>query len=608
MATLRQRNQRNRKQTPPTTPSTDSTTATPFVFQPPLPTLWSSHEVSPAQLEASLSDQQAAALYANVLQDFNIHDPTTHSVPRRPYGSSNSFTVPLLSLGGFVALGSSVMRNRKLKGVCGCNCKGRTYFAVNGLLIPILLGAATWAVAAKQNVLTNTAEVVYCCGASVLLPCVWFVVAAWMINYEHQQHLDRLFDYSHAIGMDHVETARHYMESEAQLNPVLQRQQDKGQEWIVQTKVRPYAEADAFYKTAKQCLVTLGQPRVQLLTVHGVNIQAHVEACLNNSIHEISRLKTEGCCDLVGFAAHCHTTSIVKLIETNRFDFVNLHFGFFSSYSNIDNQAAVLAASKAGMGVYCISPSNQGGELHAPSPKLIELCAPLHPLEFGLLYLMTHPGIGDCGTVSCGPTDYTQLDYQLRAIQLLPHAAQLLPPIVDRLRKSARHTLGKEWCNGLAARVSTFTQGNEAMPGALSLSLLMGCHGLWKAFDNKSYLKRMVENLSWPGDWCAGGGLEVLRGKTEESSEMKQFRVALQNTRTTGSGGAPVEEAVSSDRLLAALRELEQQFPAPVANTSWGKKMLGLVLAYGRWWVATASALSGYVPTQEYGSMPKTRN
>ena len=46
-------------------------------------------------------------------------------------------------------------------------------------------------------------------------------------------------------------------------------------------------------------------------------------------------------------------------------------------------------------------------------------------------------------------------------------------------------------------------------------------------------MKRMAGNLAWPGDWCAGGSLEVLRGKGEDSPEVKQFRAAIQ-----GAGGA----------------------------------------------------------------------
>ena len=476
-----------------------------FLFDPPLPTLWSNYESSSSQLLSAIEGEEAKKMYDNVLSSFNIADAHSHEVPRRPYGTRNKdITVPLISLGGFVALGSAVMRNRKLKGPCGCGscCKGMVYFACNGLILPLLCVIMVWIIAATQSS-TNVLFMHYgwiswvvVVVLSLLAPLLWFVVSAWIIGCEHQNHLDGLLDYSYATGIDHIETARHYMESEAQLKPVLARQRKKGHAWMIQTKVRCYDEKDALYNTSIACLKTLGVNDVTLLTVHGVNIKTHVHATLKNSADEVVKLKAEGRTKLVGFAAHCHTTDIIKLINTNKFDYVNLHFGFFSSYTNIDNQSAVLAAREAGLGVYCISPSNQGGELHKPSKKLLELCAPLHPLEFGLLYLMTHKGIGDYGTISCGPTDYKELDYQLRAVKLIPYAQQLLPPIVQRLRLAAREELGKEYCNGLSQRINLYTQGNEKLPGALNISLLMGCHGLWKSFDQKSYLIRMVDNLS----------------------------------------------------------------------------------------------------------------
>ena len=225
---------------------------------------------------------------------------------------------------------------------------------------------------------------------------------------------------------------------------------------------------------------------------------------------------------------------------------VNLHYGFFSSYTNIDNQPAVLLAAEKGMGIYAISPAKQGGDLFKPSQELIDACAPLHPLEFGTLYLLTHKGIGDKGSISCGPADPSQYDRQLRALKLLPYAKKLLPPIVDRLRKICRIKLdshyGPGYCDGLSKSAGMYSQGEDRMPNArtddwvekaadavedirmpgnMNLSLLIMCHGLYKAFGMKSYMKRMATNLSWPGDWCAGGGLEVLRGKADDSEEVR---------------------------------------------------------------------------------------
>lgn len=109
----------------------------------------------------------------------------------------------------------------------------------------------------------------------------------------------------------------------------------------------------------------------------------------------------------------------------------------------------------------------------------------------------------------------------------------LLPPIVKRLRAAVREELGPEYCDTLNQRVGSFTQGNEAMPNAMNLSILMICHGLGKALDMRGYMKRMGGNMAWPGDWCAGGGLDTLRGKTETDPEMIMFKQAIKDTGGT---------------------------------------------------------------------------
>jgi predicted aldo/keto reductase-like oxidoreductase len=134
-------------------------------------------------------------------------------------------------------------------------------------------------------------------------------------------------------------------------------------------------EEGALYKTARSSLETLGMADgVDLLTIHGVNIRTHLDAVLapGGSLDQIELAKQHGLAKAIGFAAHVHCADIVRIIETGRMEYVNLHYGFFSSYTNVDNQPAVLAAAERGMGIYCISPANQGGELHKPPPKLME--------------------------------------------------------------------------------------------------------------------------------------------------------------------------------------------------------------------------------------------
>ena len=109
-----------------------------------------------------------------------------------------------------------------------------------------------------------------------------------------------------------------------------------------------------------------------------------------------------------------------------------------------------------------------------------------------------------------------------------------------------------------------------------------------------------ISNRQWPGDWCAGGSINVLRGKDEESPELIQFRQVLDADEHASS--------LSTDVLLEKIREIEELIPPTPKKKGCGKFVMGKILAYGRWWVQKASSLSGYRETKEYGSMPKTKN
>ena len=77
---------------------------------------------------------------------------------------------------------------------------------------------------------------------SIVVPAIWTLFTQLVFGCcEHPYHTDRLLDYSLSLGVNHIETARHYMESEGQLRPTLKRRRAKNEKWIIQTKIRPYA-------------------------------------------------------------------------------------------------------------------------------------------------------------------------------------------------------------------------------------------------------------------------------------------------------------------------------------------------------------------------------
>ena len=83
-----------------------------------------------------------------------------------------------------------------------------------------------------------------------------------------------------------------------------------------------------------------------MLTIHGVNIKSHVATCLekHGSIDQVNQLKEDGKCKAVGFAGHCHVDDFVKIIENDRMDYVNIHFGFFSSCATQSSSLSRLSA------------------------------------------------------------------------------------------------------------------------------------------------------------------------------------------------------------------------------------------------------------------------
>ena len=75
--------------------------------------------------------------------------------------------------------------------------------------------------------------------------------------------------------------------------------------------------------------------------------------------------------------------------------------------------------------MFIISPTDKGGHLHTPAQRLLELCAPLHPIVFNDLFCLQDPRVH---TISVGAARPEDLELHLEALRLLPEAASLITP------------------------------------------------------------------------------------------------------------------------------------------------------------------------------------
>ena len=340
----------------------------------------------------------------------------------------------------------------------------------------------------------------------------WSDLPADQISAESQANLRATLERAIATGFHHLETARYYGSSERQLGWLLPELTDPAR--ILQTKVPPYDDPAAFEADLQCSFERLGVQRVDLLAIHGLNLPDHLEQTLRpgGCLAVARRWQAEGRVGSVGFSTHGPLPLILEAIASDGFDYVNLHWYFIRQ----DNRPAIEAAIAHDMGVFLISPTDKGGHLHTPSPRLLELCAPLHPIVFNDLFCLSAPGVH---TISVGAARPTDLDLHLEAVRLLPQAPQLLPPIVARLEAARREALGEAW-------LSSWQQGLPAWqdtPGEINLQTLLWLHNLVEAWGLEGYARARYGLLGAGSHWFPGANADAL----DQSVTEQQLSQAL---------------------------------------------------------------------------------
>lgn len=321
----------------------------------------------------------------------------------------------------------------------------------------------------------------------------WQDVPLESIPADNQRNLEATISRAIALGINHIETARGYGSSEVQLGQILPK--FPREEIIVQTKVDPKENPNEFRRTLEQSLSNLKLDYVDLLGLHGINTQELLDYSIRpgGCLDVARQFQAEGKVRFIGFSTHGSTDIILKAIETNQFDYVNLHWYYINQW----NWPAIEAARERDMGVFIISPSNKGGNLYDPPAKLVELCQPLSPMVFNDLFCLSHLQVH---TLSVGASRPTDFDEHLKALPLLEKADEILPPILDRLEKAAIATLGEDWVNSWHVGLPT----PEETPNGINIHTILWLRNLAIAYDLIEYGKMRYNLLGNGGHWFLG--------------------------------------------------------------------------------------------------------
>src|SRR5580693_140074 len=353
---------------------------------------------------------------------------------------------------------------------------------------------------------TNLQMPVFSCGG-MRYQQSWSDIDPKTVEEAGQRNLEATILRALELGINHIETARGYGSSEMQLGYILPKlPRDK---LIVQTKIAPFASTREFRETFEESMRYLKLEHVDLLSLHGINNAELLEWSLRpgGCLEAARQFQREGRCRFVGFSTHATTDLIIQAIDSDAFDYVNLHWYFVNDY----NWPAVEAATARDMGVFIISPTDKGGLLQSPPPKLVELCRPLSPIAFNDLYCLARPQVHTLSVGAARPSDF---DEHVASLAHYDRAAEVVAPIEKRLREEMDRALGAEWWTELWRAFPNHVD----VPGEVNLQEILRLWSFAKSLDLVDWAKMRYNLMGNAGHWFPGSNAAKFDSKKMRSA------------------------------------------------------------------------------------------
>ncbi|WP_404789244.1 aldo/keto reductase [Altericista sp. CCNU0014] len=295
-----------------------------------------------------------------------------------------------------------------------------------------------------------------------------------------------------ALGVNHFETAQGYGQSERYLGQAIEQGIGAAREdLVITTKIAPKPDAASMAEAIDRSLARLRLDYIDCLAIHGLNTAEHVAQVLDSRgcMVAVRDAVAAGKVRHVGFSTHGPLDIILAALESDRFEFVNLHYNYFFQR----NAPAVALAHQKDLGIFIISPADKGGLLYTPPQTLKDLCAPFAPLHVNARFLLSQPAVT---TLSVGAAIPEELDWPLAIADRVEPLNASERAILERLDAHSDRVLQTDRCHQCHACLPC--------PESINIPEVLRLRNLAVAYDMEAfgrYRYRMFENA---GHWFPG--------------------------------------------------------------------------------------------------------
>ncbi len=303
------------------------------------------------------------------------------------------------------------------------------------------------------------------------------------------EHCLKNVEWAFSRGINHIETAYGYGLSEQVygkvLNDILKIPRE---DYLFMTKGWPKT-GDETKRTIEEQLKTLKMDYFDFYAWHGINTLERLDIARQKGgpLDVLYKMKEEKIIKNIGFSTHAPMGIILKALETDRFDFVNLHYYYFFQR----NLAAVELAQEKDMGVFIISPNDKGGQLFNPSPLIRELTAPLTPIQFNARFCLR---LNAVHTLSFGMTEeehYQEME------GIFPATAPW-----GEMEKKIHLKLEQQTLKDPFSDYLGYELLND--PSQINIPEILRFRKMWKCFDMENYGYYRYNMLESEGHWFPG--------------------------------------------------------------------------------------------------------